>query len=59
VPSGESCGSFADATARGQARMIIGEQGAVDELWADVHSRMPDPRDDRPGQPVYVLEQMP
>jgi uncharacterized protein len=59
VPSGESCSSFADATARGQARMIIGEQGAVDELWAEVHSRMPDPRDDRPGQPVYVLEQMP
>jgi uncharacterized protein len=59
VPSGESCSSFADATARGQARMIIGEQGAVDELWADVQSRMPDPRDDRPGQPVYVLEEMP
>jgi uncharacterized protein len=59
VPSGESCSSFADAAARGQARMIIGEQGAVDELWAEVHSRMPDPRDDRPGQPVYVLEQMP
>jgi predicted GNAT family acetyltransferase len=59
VPSGESCSSFADATARGQARMIIGEQAAVDELWADVRSRMPNPRDDRPGQPVYVLEEMP
>jgi predicted GNAT family acetyltransferase len=59
VPSGESCGSFADATARGQARMIIGEQGAVDALWAEVKTRMPDPRDDRPGQPVYVLEQAP
>src|SRR3989440_9451054 len=41
VPSGESCGSFADATARGQARMIIGEQRAVDELWAQVSRRMP------------------
>jgi uncharacterized protein len=59
VPSGESCSSFADATARGQARMIIGEQAAVDELWADARSRMPNPRDDRPGQPVYVLEEMP
>jgi predicted GNAT family acetyltransferase len=59
VPSGESCSSFADATARGQARMIIGEQGAVDELWAEVRRRMPDPRDDRPGQPVYVLEELP
>jgi len=59
VPSGESCSSFADATARGQARMIIGEQGAVDELWAEARRRMPDPRDDRPGQPVYVLEELP
>ena len=59
MPSGESCSSFADATARGQARMIIGEQAAVDELWADARSRMPNPRDDRPGQPVYVLEEMP
>src|SRR6266702_1995779 len=59
VPSGENCSSFADATARGQARMIIGEQRAVDELWAAVESRMPDPRDDRPGQPVYVLEDAP
>ncbi len=59
VPSGESCSAFADATARGQARMIIGEQHAVDELWAEARGRMPDPRDDRPGQPVYVLEHAP
>jgi GNAT superfamily N-acetyltransferase len=55
VPSGEGCDAFADATARGQARMIIGEERAVDELWAAVRRRMPHPRDDRPGQPVYVL----
>jgi len=59
VPSGESCGSFAEATARGQARMIIGEERAVDELWAGVRRRMPEPRDDRRGQPVYVLEETP
>ena len=59
VPSGERCGLFADATARGQARMIIGEESAVDELWAEVGSRMPQPRDDRPGQPVYVIEEPP
>ena len=59
VPSGEACASFADATARGQARMIIGEERAVDELWDAVHRRMPEPRDDRPGQPVYALEQAP
>ena len=59
VPSGESCSSFADATTRGQARMIIGEQRAVDELWEQARERMPAPRDDRPGQPVYVLDEPP
>jgi predicted GNAT family acetyltransferase len=39
--------------------MIIGEERAVDELWEAVHRRMPEPRDDRPGQPVYALEQAP
>jgi len=59
VPSGESCAAFADATARGQARMIIGEERAVGELWEEARSRMPAPRDDRPGQPVYVLGDVP
>jgi len=59
VPSGESCAAFADATAHGQARMIIGEEHAVDELWAEASPRMPEPRDDRPGQPVYVLDEQP
>jgi uncharacterized protein len=59
VPSGVSCGVFADATVRGQARMIIGEERAVDELWGEARARMPKPRDDRPGQPVYVLENAP
>jgi ribosomal protein S18 acetylase RimI-like enzyme len=59
VPSGERCGAFASATARGQARMIIGEEQAVDDLWAKASDSMPRPRDDRPGQPVYVLEAAP
>jgi uncharacterized protein len=59
VPSGEQCGAFADAAARGQARMIIGEEQAVDELWAQARRHMPRPRDDRPGQPVYVLAETP
>jgi predicted GNAT family acetyltransferase len=59
VPSGERCGAFAAATARGQARMIIGEEHAVDELWSDASDQMPRPRDDRPGQPVYVLADAP
>jgi GNAT superfamily N-acetyltransferase len=59
VPSGEGCAAFADATVRGQARMIIGEEAAVGELWEEARPRMPTPRDDRPGQPVYVLEEPP
>jgi ribosomal protein S18 acetylase RimI-like enzyme len=59
VPSGEDCGVFADATVRGRARMIIGEERAVGELWAEASSRLPPPRDDRPGQPVYVLDDPP
>jgi ribosomal protein S18 acetylase RimI-like enzyme len=59
VPSGVGTGSFADATVRGQARMIIGEERAVGDLWAQACDRMPTPRDDRPGQPVYVLDEVP
>src|SRR5690349_4758435 len=59
VPSGERCAAFADAAARGQARMIIGEEDAVAELWAEAKPHMPRPRDDRPGQPVYVLSDPP
>src|SRR5205085_10279441 len=39
--------------------MVIGEEGAVSELWAAASSRLPPPREDRPGQPVYVLEEAP
>src|ERR671933_1191141 len=59
VPSGEGCGAFADAAARGHARMIIGEERAVGDLWAEAQPRLPRPRDDRPGQPVYTLDQAP
>ncbi len=59
VPSGRGCGAFAEPTRRGQARMIIGDEGAVDELWAAVGRELPRPRDDRPGQPVYVLDEPP
>jgi RimJ/RimL family protein N-acetyltransferase len=59
VPSGRECGRFATATIRGRARMIIGEEGPVTELWEVVADRMPPPRDDRPGQPVYVIDEAP
>ena len=39
--------------------MIIGEEGAVGELWTAARAASPAPREDRPGQPVYVLEDPP
>ncbi len=59
VPSGEGCGAFGPAAARARARMIIGDERAVGELWATAHDLFPAPRDDRPGQPVYVLREPP
>jgi hypothetical protein len=59
VPSGHDCGRFAPAAARGRARMIIGDERPVTELWNVVGVRMPEPRDDRPGQPVYVIDEPP
>jgi RimJ/RimL family protein N-acetyltransferase len=59
VPSGSGCGAFAEETARGSPRMLIGEERAVGELWDAASARMSPPRDDRPGQPVYVLEEPP
>jgi GNAT superfamily N-acetyltransferase len=59
VPSGRDCGVFAERARKGKARMIIGEEGAVGALWAEAEAKLPRPRDDRPGQPVYVLEEPP
>ena len=59
VPSGRRCGRFADVAARGHALMVIGDERAVDELWAELSTRMPAPRDDRRGQPVYVIDEPP
>jgi len=59
VPSGEGCAAFAEAAAFGRSRMIIGEAGAVTELWEAARKLLPEPREDRPGQPVYVLAEPP
>jgi uncharacterized protein len=59
VPSGRGAAAFADAAARSGARMLIGEERAVDELWDAARRRLPRPRDDRPGQPVYALREAP
>jgi ribosomal protein S18 acetylase RimI-like enzyme len=59
VPSGEGCGAFAQETATRTTRMIIGDEEAVTDLWAEAASTMPSPREDRLGQPVYVLDEAP
>jgi uncharacterized protein len=59
VPSGARCGVFAEESAHSGARMVIGEERAVGELWEAARRLMPRPRDDRPGQPVYALREPP
>ena len=59
VPSGRGCGVFADEAVRARARMLIGEQRAVSELWDAVRRKLPRPREDRPGQPVYAISAAP
>ena len=36
--------------------MMVGEEGAVTELWEAIRRKMRLPLEDRPGQPVYVLD---
>ena len=59
VPSGEGCGAFAEETAQRTTRMIIGDEAAVTELWSEAKRAMPAPREDRLGQPVYVIHEKP
>ena len=59
LPAGEPCSAFADHALRGNPRMIIGEERAVASLWAAMRNGMRAPREDRPGQPVYSIEQPP
>jgi uncharacterized protein len=59
VPSGAGCAAFADAAGRAGSRMLIGEERAVSELWEAISHRLPPPREDRPGQPVYTIREPP
>ena len=59
VPSGNGCGVFARDASRAAPRMVIGEARAVSELWDAAHERLPRPREDRPGQPVFVIRTPP
>jgi GNAT superfamily N-acetyltransferase len=55
VPSGEDCAVYSSAAVSSGSRMVIGDERAVGELWDAAHDRMPEPREDRPGQPVYAI----
>ena len=59
VPSGAGCGAFARLASGGRTRMVIGEEAAVGELWEELRGRGPEPRQDRPGQPVYAIDEPP
>jgi ribosomal protein S18 acetylase RimI-like enzyme len=59
VPSGRGCDAFAADSATRMTRMIIGDEEAVTELWGAARHVMTRPREDRPGQPVYVLDEAP
>jgi ribosomal protein S18 acetylase RimI-like enzyme len=59
VPSGRDAARFAELAAAGEPRMLVGEEAAVTELWDALRRWMPAPLDDRPGQPVYVLDEPP
>ena len=59
VPVGEGCGVFAEHALNGNARMMVGPERAVSDLWDALSERMPPPRDDRPGQPVYAISDPP
>ncbi|HVD66127.1 MAG TPA: GNAT family N-acetyltransferase [Gaiellaceae bacterium] len=59
VPSGVGAGAFAKLAARAHPRMLIGDEGAVTDLWEAARADLPEVREDRPGQPVYVLDERP
>jgi hypothetical protein len=59
VPSGRGCGVFAEVAVRARARMLIGEQQAVTDLWEAARRALPAAREDRPGQPVYTISDAP
>jgi hypothetical protein len=59
VPSGQGCEIFTDIAAAGRPKMVIGNEAAVSDLWAAASDRLPVPRDDRPGQPVFSIEERP
>jgi uncharacterized protein len=54
-PAGLGCGIFARQALDSDARMIVGAESAVDELWREAGEHFPPPRRDSPSEPVYEL----
>ncbi|MGL6278626.1 MAG: GNAT family N-acetyltransferase [Gaiella sp.] len=59
VPAGDGCAAFAGVAVKAGPRMLIGEAGAVSELWAAARRRVGSIREDRPGQPVFAIREAP
>jgi uncharacterized protein len=59
VPSGRGCEAFADVAVAARPKMFIGNEQAVSDLWGAVRSRIQEPREDRPGQPVFAISDTP
>jgi ribosomal protein S18 acetylase RimI-like enzyme len=55
VPSGAGVARFAKLAADTEPRMIVGKEASVSELWEALRDDLPEPLDDRPGQPVYEI----
>ena len=58
-PAGLDCGVFARRALASGARMIVGAESAVNELWDGIARHRPPPRRDSPGEPVYELRERP
>ncbi len=58
-PAGLGCGVFARRALASDARMIVGSDSAVSELWDDLSRHLPPPRRDSPKEPVYELQEPP
>lgn len=59
VPSGHGCDAFVGEAARAAPRMLIGEENAVSELWDAGRRKLGKARQDRRGQPVFVMREPP
>ena len=58
-PAGVGCGVFAHRALASGARMIVGAEAAVNELWDEISRHCPPPHRDNSREPVYELRAPP